>query len=137
MESRETASARFRGFRNGSSSGGDRDHLAALVKSARGTHPMGNVRSRTLGTGAQLGQGQDTVISPALAHAASRWFAFRDTHNSLAFKFSVCSIQPRRMTPPWSDPRRRFFSSYRQFFSATRCNQLCTTDVAETQGAYL
>ena len=62
------------------SSGSYCKDLTSFIIAAGGTDPMGHIRSTALRAGAQLGQGHDTVIRPAHALAALRWFAFGDTH---------------------------------------------------------
>jgi hypothetical protein len=58
----------------------DGQHLAALVKSARGTDAVWNVWLGTLRTFADLRQCQHAVISAALTHPAFRRFTFWDAH---------------------------------------------------------
>jgi len=51
---------------NLSRAGSDGQHLASLVKAARGTDAMGHIRRIALGTLIQLRQFQHAVVSAAL-----------------------------------------------------------------------
>jgi len=58
----------------------DRNNLTALVKTARGTHPVREVRRGALRAGAELREREHGVIRPAHALAATRRFTFGNTH---------------------------------------------------------
>jgi hypothetical protein len=65
---------------NGSSLGLNRQDLAAFVIAAGGADPMRDIRSRALGTSAELRDGHDAIVSAAHALAASGRFSLWDTH---------------------------------------------------------
>ena len=77
--------------------GCNRDDLASLIKTTRRTNAMRHVRSRALRANAQLREFQHTVVRPAHALAALRWFTFRNAHNFKSlFQFQFVQRRPCR-----------------------------------------
>ena len=69
---------------NGSGSGCDGEDLAALVIPTSRADAVRHIGRGALGAGAQLGQAQHAIIRPAHALAASRRFAFGNSHKYFA-----------------------------------------------------
>lgn len=97
-----------------------RNHLSSLVEATGRADAVWHIRSRTLRAGAELGQGQHAVISPALTLTTSGRFSLGYAHRISISELQFVQRGPSRQTTVGLTGTARFlFSTRRRIQPAT------------------